>query len=138
MSTQQYGNHIMEEMQERMFTTNMDSEKIKKLFEICRNRESINAVSGIWVNIAHVREMMTILDNDAPELVELSFIECWLSSLDIFLHKIAFIMQIQKPKHLEVKNWCYTSFNPPKICSMEKDSDVQSTPGFHQYSNEEH
>lgn len=101
-----------------MLTTKMDSEKIKMLFEICRNSESINAASGIWVNIAHVREMMTILNNDAPELVELSFIESWLSSLDIFLHKIAFIMQIQKPKRLELKNWCYPSFNPPKICSM--------------------
>lgn len=101
---------------EKQFLNATNKEKIEAIYEICQNSKSGNDLSGIWLHIWQVREMMDVIQNEVPALVYFSFIEDWISNFDMFLHIIQTIMRIIRPKSLRVRSWSGLEIGLPKIC----------------------
>jgi hypothetical protein len=77
-----------------------DAEVLRELKKLCSEN------GEIWTNINNVRETVEIIRNNAPIVLDVSFIELKFAHLDLFLRKIQKILQIPKPyQDFSLRKW---------------------------------
>ena len=60
---------------------------------------------NMWNCVNEIREIIDILKSEAPELLEVTFIESQLASMDRLLMKSIKIMQIPQPRGFVLRKW---------------------------------
>lgn len=61
--------------------------------------------SSVWTCVNYIREIIDILRSEAPELLELAFIDEKLASIEMILMKCIDNMKIDKPKGFVLREW---------------------------------
>ena len=81
---------------------NVSSKQAGELYGVLSGKTTTR---NIWNCVNDIREIIDILKSETPELLEVTFIESQLASLDRLLMKSIKIMKIPRPRDFVLRKW---------------------------------